>query len=172
MSASSAEAKVRPMTLEDLDAIFFVDHEIRRSGKAITYSNLTTEHIFTIDRHIGSLERPVSYVDLIHGDVSQLLRFGLVVEVEGHVRGFVLGRLAHVGEGAARVGEILILGVHPDYQRKGIAAKLMNGLCDRFHAEDISRVRIEVDQRDKDLLGFVERMDFSVGHHIEYSKKL
>jgi ribosomal protein S18 acetylase RimI-like enzyme len=172
MSTSAVEAKVRPMTLEDLDAIFFIDHEIRRSGKAVTYSNLTTEHIFTINRHIGSLERPISYVDLIHGDVSQLLRFGLVAEVEGHVRGFVLGRLAHVGEGATRVGEILILGVHPDYQRKGIATKLVNNLCDKLHTEGVGTARIEVDQRDKDLLGFVEGMSFSVGHRIEYSRKL
>jgi ribosomal protein S18 acetylase RimI-like enzyme len=172
MSTSAVEAKVRPMTLEDLDAIFFIDHEIRRSGKAVTYANLTTEHIFMIDRHIGSLERPISYVDLIHGDVSQLLRFGLVAEVAGHVRGFILGQPAHVGEGAARIGEILILGVHPDYQRKGVATKLVNELCDKFHTEDIRRARIEVDQRDKDLLGFIEGMGFGVGHRIEYSKKL
>lgn len=172
MSNSTMEAKVRSMTLEDLDAIFFVDHAIRRSGKAITYENLTTERIFTIDRHVGSLASPISYVDLIHGDVSQLLQFGLVAEIEGHVRGFVLGRPAHVGEAAKSIGEILILGVHPDYQRKGIASKLVNALCDKFHAEDIRKVRIEVDQRDKDLLGFVERMGFGVGNRIEYSKKL
>ena len=172
MSTGKAETKVRSMTLEDLDATFFVDHEIRKSGKAVTYSNLTTERIFTIDRHVGSLARPISYVDLIHGDVSQLLRFGLVAEFEGHVRGFILGRLAHVGEAAARAGEILILGVHPDYQHKGIATRLVNGLCDKFRTEDIRRVRIEVDQRDKDLLGFIERMGFGVGHRIDYSKNL
>ena len=73
MSVSKGEAEVRSMTLGDLDAIFLVDHKIRRAGKAVTYSNLTTERIFTIDRHIGSLARPTSYVDLIRGE-SLLLR--------------------------------------------------------------------------------------------------
>lgn len=172
MNKSITETKVRPMTLEDIDAIFFIDHKIRRSGEAVTYSNLTTEHIFMIDRHIGSLERPVSYVDLIHGDVSQLLQFGLVAEIEGHVRGFALGRLAHVGKATAKIGEIPILGVHPDYQRTGIATELLNTLCDRFRSEGFKEVRIEVDEHDKDLLGFIERLGFGVGHRIEYSKKL
>ena len=172
MITTKAEAKVRPMALEDLDAIFFIDHQIRKSGKAITYANLTTEHIFTIDRHVGRLAKPISYVDLIHGDVSQLLRFGLVAEVEGHVRGFILGRLAHVGEAPAEAGEILILGVHPDYERRGVATAMVNALCDKFRSEGMKRVRIEIDQRDKDLLGFVEGMGFGVGHRIDYSKKL
>jgi ribosomal protein S18 acetylase RimI-like enzyme len=172
MTTTKTEAKVRSMALEDLDAIFFIDHQIRKSGKAITYANLTTEHIFTIDRHVGRLAKPISYVDLIHGDVSQLLRFGLVAEVEGHVRGFILGRLAHVGEAPAEVGEILILGVHPDYERRDVATALVNALCDKFRSEGIKKVRIEVDQRDKDLAGFVEKMDFGVGHRIDYSKKL
>lgn len=172
MTDAKVATQVRPMTLEDLDAIFFIDHQIRRSGKAITYANLTTEHIFTIDRHVGRLAKPISYVDLIHGDVSQLLRFGLVAEVEGHIRGFILGRLAHVGEAPVEVGEILILGVHLDYERRGIATALVNALCDKFRSEGMKRVRIEIDQRDKDLLGFVEHMDFDVGHRIDYSKNL
>jgi len=60
MSGSSMEVRIRPMNLEDLDAIFAIDHKIRREGKAITYANLTTEHVFTIDRHVGRLARPVS----------------------------------------------------------------------------------------------------------------
>ena len=70
MTGSEGEITVRPMTLEDLDAIFFIDHEIRRKGQAITYENLTTERMFAIDRHVGRLAKPVSYVDLIRGDVS------------------------------------------------------------------------------------------------------
>jgi len=170
--SSSVEAKVRPLCLEDLDAIFAIDHHIRSVGKAITYANLTTEHIFTIDRHVGRLAKPTSYVDLIRGDVSELLESGLVAEIEGHVRGFILGRIAHMGETATEIGVILILGVHLDYQRNGIATKLINAICDKFRSKGIKRVRIDVDRRDNDLVGFIERIGFDVGHLIDYSKTL
>jgi ribosomal protein S18 acetylase RimI-like enzyme len=172
MTSSEDKIKIRPMTLEDLDAIFFIDREIRRRGQAITYANLTTERVFTIDRHVGRLAKPVSYVDLIRGDVSEILALGLVAEVESHVRGFILGRIIHAGEAATEAGEIPILGVHPDYQRRGIAALLVNALCDRYQCRGIKTVHIDVDQRDKPLVDFVEQMGFSVGHLIDYSKPL
>ena len=172
MISPDFKLKVRPMSLEDLDAIFSIDRKIRGIGKAITYENLTTERIFTIDRKASRLTRPVSYVDLITGDVSGLLELGLVAEIEGHVRGFILGRVAHVGETAAEVGVILILGVHPDYWRKGIAAELVNAICANYRSKGIRTVRIGIDQRDKDLEAFFERMGFSVGHLIDYAKNL
>ena len=134
MTENNTEVRVRPMTLEDLDAIFSIDHKIRDTGKAITYTNLTTEHIFAIDRHVGRQAKPISYVGLITEDVSELLRLGLVADVEGHVRGFILGRITYAGEAANRTGAILILGVHPDYQRKGIASQLVRMLCDKYHS--------------------------------------
>jgi GNAT superfamily N-acetyltransferase len=160
------------MTLEDLDAVFTIDRKIRERGKAITYANLTTERIFTIDRKASRLTRPVSYVDLITGDVSGLLDFGLVAEMEGHVRGFILGRVAHVGEAATEVGQILILGVHPDYWRKGIAGELVKAICEKYRSKGIRTVRIGIDQRDKELEAFFENMGFSVGHLIDYSKNI
>jgi len=172
MISPRTEIKVRPMTLEDLDTIFSIDHRIRGSGQAVTYANLPTERVFTIDRHVGRLAKPVSYADLIKGDVSELLALGLVAEVEGHVRGFILGRIAHAGETATEVGTIAILGVHPDHQRRGIASQLVNAMCEKYRSRGIKTVRIDVDQRDKPLLDFVEQGGFSVGHLIDYSKTL
>jgi GNAT superfamily N-acetyltransferase len=160
------------MTLDDLDAILLIDRKIRELGKAITYANLTTERIFTIDRKASSRKRPISNVDLITGDVSGLLEWGMAAEVEGHVRGFILGQVGHVGETATEVGLILILGVHPNDWRKGIAHGLVNGLCEKFRSRGIKTLNIWIDQRDKDLLGFFERLGFSVGYLIDYSKTL
>jgi GNAT superfamily N-acetyltransferase len=172
MTSPKDDVDVRPMVLEDLDAIFSIDHKIRRTGKAITYANLTAEHIFAIDRHVGRLAKPISYVDLITRDVSDLLDLGFLAEVEGHVRGFILGQVAHVGESATPEGLILILGVHPDYWRRGIAVELVKAICEKYRSKGIKRVRIRIDQRDKQLLGFFEHMGFSVGHLIDYSKSL
>jgi len=141
-------------------------------GKAITYENLTTECIFAIDRKASRMTRPVSYVDLITEDLSGLFDLGCVAEVDGHVRGFILGRVAHAGEAATAVGVILILGVHPDYWRKGLAKELVNALGEKYRARGIKSVRIGLDQRDKDLISFFESMGFGVGHVIDYSKTL
>lgn len=172
MASSNYHFKIRSMTLDDLDAILLIDRKIRELGKAITYANLTTERIFTIDRKASSRKRPISNVDLITGDVSGLLEWGMAAEVEGHVRGFILGQVGHVGETATEVGLILILGVHPNDWRKGIAHGLVNGLCEKFRSRGIKTVNIGIDQRDKDLLGFFERLGFSVGYLIDYSKTL
>jgi len=172
MIVSKIDAKIRPIALNDLDVIFFIDHEIRHHGQAITYANLTTEHVFKIDRHVGRLARPVSYVDLIKGDISDLLSLGFVAEVENHVRGFILGRIGHIGEKAAEVGTIAIMGVHPDYQRRGIAAQLIITLEEKYHSVGVKTVRIDVDRRDKSLLDFVEKMGFDVGHLVDYAKHL
>ncbi|MBI2859169.1 MAG: GNAT family N-acetyltransferase [Chloroflexi bacterium] len=121
---------------------------------------------------MAHLTRPVSYVDLISGDVSELLDLGLVAEVGGHVRGFILGRVVPVGEAATKVGEVLILGVHPDYWRKGIATRLVNAIGEKFRSKGIRSARIEIDRRDTEMIHFFERTGFTVGQRIEYSKVL
>jgi len=160
------------MTLEDLDTIFLIDQKIRELGKAITYANFTTEHIFTTERRVSLRERPTGYIDLITGGVDRLLELGFVAEVEGHVCGFILGRVAYVGEPATQVGSIITLGVHPDYWRRGIATQLVDAICEKYRSKGIKTVRIGIDQRDKQLLGFFERMGFTVEHLIDYSKAI
>jgi len=169
---SELKVNVRSMTLEDLDVVFTIDRKIRERGKAITYANLTTERIFTIDRKSSRMTRPVSYVDLITGDVSGLLELGLVAEIDGHVRGFILGQVTHVGEGAIEVGQILILGVHPDYWRKGVAGELVKAIFGKYRSKGIRTARIGIDQRDKELAAFFEHMGFNVGHLIDYAKNV
>jgi ribosomal protein S18 acetylase RimI-like enzyme len=163
---------VRSMILQDMDAILFIDHKIREAGKAVTYANITTERFFKINRHVGLMAKPISYADLISGDVSELFELGLVAEFDGHVRGFILGRISHVGTIPSEVGTILILGVHPEYQRKGIAFSMVNALCDIYRAKGVKKLNINIDRHDKDLLSFCENCGFDVGQLIEYKKKL
>jgi len=173
-AAESRESQIaiRLMSFGDLDAMFSIDRKIRASGKAVTYAKLTAEHIFTIDRKVSHQRRPTSYADLITGEVSGVLDFGFVAEIEGHVRGFILGKVTRLGEAATEEGLVLIMGVHPDYQRRGIATKLVNALLDKFRARGIKKIRTGIDQRDKDLLGFAEHMGFNVGHLVVYPKTL
>ena len=160
MNISKDKVEIRPMTRDDHEAIFSIDQEIRRKGQAFTYVNITTERILPTKKKVSHPAAPDSHSDLIKDAVSELLDLGFVAEVEGHVRGFITGRVVHVGEAATEVGAILILSVHQDYQQRGIATELVNAICEKYSSEGIKTVHIDIDQRDKQLLNFIEHMGF------------
>ena len=169
---AGSEIVIRPMNLSDLDAILSIDRKIRATGEAVTYAKLTTEHIFAIDRKSKRQARPTGYADLITEDVRGLLELSSVAEVDGHVRGFILGDIAHIGEAATETGTILIVGVHPEYQRRSIATKLVNALAEKYRSKGINKIRLGINTRDKGLVTFAEHMGFSPGHLVVYSKAL
>jgi GNAT superfamily N-acetyltransferase len=158
MSSVEGKVEIRPITFQDIDAISLVEKKIRAAGKTITYANLTTEQIFSKRIEIGT--------------ISRLFDFGFVAEVDGQVCGFILGELAHLRESAIELCVILIIGVLPDYQQKGIAAKLVDAVAERCRAKGITRMRIGIDERDKDLITFIEHLGFRVGRLLIYSKIL
>ena len=172
MTKPKTKIKIRSMTLEDFDVIFAVDQQIRAVGKAVTYAGITTEDIFAIDKDVRRLAQPTSYVNFATRDMLARVELGLVAEVRGRVRGFILGRTVPVGEAAPEVGVISVLGVHPDYWRRGIATKLVDGICDKLCAKGIKTVHMQIDRRDKDLMGFFEHMGFKAEHLIDYTKSV
>jgi ribosomal protein S18 acetylase RimI-like enzyme len=164
--------EVRPIKLEDIDAILSIDKEIRARGSAHTYRNLTMEYVLFAERGIPDQRSPGSDVRSLTGDVAPLLGFTLVAEVNGHVCGFILGQVARLRESASEMGIIQMIGVHPDYQRRGIASQLLRALADKYKSEGIKVMRVGLDHRDKNLLGLVERFGFSVDRLIVYSMTL
>jgi ribosomal protein S18 acetylase RimI-like enzyme len=164
--------KVRPMVVGDIDAVLEVDRAVRAAGKAITYANLTTEYILSIDRGVAHEESPTSYADAMTGNVAALLDFSFVAEVDFRICGFVLGQIARLREAATEVGVIQMIGVHPDCQRKRIGTSLVNALADKFRSRGIKTMRIGVDYRDKDLRSLIEHMGFGVGRLLVYAKLL
>jgi len=170
--AEQARVEIRPIRPGDLDAILSIDGEIRAQGKAITYSNLTTEYILSA----GGGRRPRSsrdiYMRSITADVAPLLDFSFVAELDGQVRGFILGQVARLRDSATELGVIQMIGVHPDYQRQGIGSKLIHALADKYRSEGVKAIRIGIDHRDKSLLALVEHVGFGVDHLIVYSMVL
>jgi ribosomal protein S18 acetylase RimI-like enzyme len=164
--------EVRPIRLEDVDAILSIDREIRTRGSAHTYRNLTMEHILFAGRGIPQERSPGSSIQSLTGEVAPLLGFTFVAEVNGNVRGFILGQVARLRESASEIGMIQMVGVHPDYQRKGIASRLLSALADKYKSEGIKVMRVGLDHRDKDLLGLVEGFGFGVDRLIVYSMSL
>jgi len=140
--------RIRPMEPEDIDSVL------------------------AIDRKITGVRRAVTYTELITGDLGGVLGLSLVAEVNGQVAGFVLARRAYVGESPTEVGLIQILGVDPEYQRQGIATKLVNALLDTCRSKKLSVVRIIINERDSQLQGLFKHLGFRRGELIDYTKTL
>lgn len=101
-----------------------------------------------------------------------MLDFSLVVEADGKVRGFVLGQVARLRNSATEIGIIQMIGIHPDYQRRGIGSRLIHALVDKYRSAGINVVRIGIHHRDKSLLALAENVGFSVDRLIVYSMVL
>jgi len=129
------------------------------------------DSVLAIDRKITGVRRAVTYTELITGDLGGVLGLSFVAEVDGEVRGFVLARRAYVGE-PTEVGLIQILGVDPDYQRQGIATKMVNALLDTCRSKKLNAVRIMVNERDSQLQGLFQHLGFRRGKLIDYTKTL
>jgi ribosomal protein S18 acetylase RimI-like enzyme len=140
--------RIRPMEPEDIDAVL------------------------AIDKKISGVRRAVSYTDLITGDLGGVLDLSFVAEVNGQIVGLILARRAYVGEPVVEVGLIQILGVDPDYQKQGIATKLVDSLLETSRAEKLKAIRIMVKENDSQLQAFFARMGFRRGHLIDYTKEL
>jgi ribosomal protein S18 acetylase RimI-like enzyme len=161
--------EVRPIKLEDIDPILSIDREIRAAGNVITYRNLTAEYILSAGRGIPPQESPASYIRSLTGDAAPLLNLSFVAEFNGQVRGFILGQVARARESATEIGIIQMIGVHPDYQRRGIGSRLVRALADKYRSQGIKVIRIGVDYRDKSLRGLVEQAGFGIDRLVVYS---
>jgi ribosomal protein S18 acetylase RimI-like enzyme len=143
-----SKLRIRPMEPVDIDAIL------------------------AIDKKISGVRRAVTYTDLITGDLGGVLDLSLVAEVDGQIAGFILARRAYVGEPVAEVGLVQILGVDPDYQRQGIATKLVEALLESSQSKNLKSIRIILNERDSQLQEFFDRMGFKRGQLIDYTKEL
>lgn len=161
----------RPMLLRDLDAIISIDGEIRKTGKVITYAKITSEQIITAMETFTHSAYPESYVDFISRDMSGRIECCYVAEVDAEIRGFVIGQTIgeETYERSEKLGEILVIGVHPLYWRKGIAGRLLESLYDAFRQKEVSKVRILIDRNDSYLMGLCDRMGFDAKQLVEYT---
>jgi ribosomal protein S18 acetylase RimI-like enzyme len=144
---SESKIRVRPMEPMDIDSVL------------------------AIDSKITGVRRAATYTDLIIGDLGKIPDLSFVAEVDGEVQGFLLARRAYFGEPFDEVGMIHILGVEPDYQRQGIATKMVDALVEACQEKKLNAVRIMINEKDDQLRGLFERSGFRRGKLVDYTKK-
>ena len=143
-----ATATIRPMETKDIDAVFEI------------YRSLVGE------------ERAVIDADMIAADLEKTPDFSFVADAGGEVLGFLVARQTYIGEPA--VGACLIqgLGVHPLFQRRGLATRLVNVLADTSRSRGIKTLRVMLNERDSRTEGFFKRMNFNRARLIVYDMVL
>ena len=138
------------------------DVQIRRM------KDIDIDAILEIDRIISGLERALTYDDLINGSIGGEIDSSLVAEVDSQVVGFVMAAIVHAPEKVTEICMIQILGVRPDYRRRGIARKLIRALADTCSSKDIKMIRVMLDRHDTQLQGLFKTLEFRPGNLIDY----
>ena len=139
---------IRPMKPEDIGAIIAIDQILTGNERATTLSDLVTE------------------------DLMAAIELSSIAEVNDQVVGFVLARHAYIGELVVEAGLIQGLGVHPLYQRRGIATRLINALTESSRAKGIKTLRVMLGEQDSSMKDFFARVNFHLAQLRVYDKTL
>jgi len=141
--------KIRAMKYDDLDAIVDIDTKVLGRSRP-EYWQMKLE--------LSEKRSPLA---------------SLIAEVEGKVVGFIMGDASGWEYGVPEsVGWIDTIGVHPDYQKKGVARALMSEMTDNLKKVGVNTVYTFVNWRDWGLLQFFDRMGFTRGDMINLELKV
>jgi len=149
------ELRIREMGLEDLREVFQIGQELFTAEKWPTLYRAWDEYEITE----------------LYGRDGE---FCLVAETErGRVVAFALGTMMQKPQSAWRYGWLLWLGVSPRYAGRGIGARLVNQLTERFIEHDARMILVDTDEDNTEALEFFATQGF--GHavrHVYISKNL
>ncbi len=135
-----SEINVRPMIIEDLDAIIEIDYKVLGKLRPDYWKKKL---------ELPNLRYPLSC---------------LVAEHAGKVIGFIIGEVSGWEFGVPdTIGWISTIGVDPEYQHRGVARELSQEFIKNLKAIGVSIVYTLVNWSDWDLLKFFRAMGFTRG---------
>jgi ribosomal protein S18 acetylase RimI-like enzyme len=147
-TGNKGELKIRPMERGDINSITAIYNKIRE------------EKIPGVKRSRLSYRKALTYDEVALTNPGGPLDLSLVAEADGKPVGFIWSGLAYVGIPVDEVGLIYMLIVDPDYQKKGIAAKLVNALTKRCRDRRVNTVRAVLDEREWELQNYFQKLGF------------
>jgi predicted N-acetyltransferase YhbS len=143
------DLKIRPIRLEDLEAIVAIDEKVLGEKRRDYWENK---------------------LHMMNEKASQV---SLVAEVQGKVLGFILGDVSGWEFGVPdTIGWIDTLGVDPGHRKKGLAAALAQELVQRLKGMGVRTIYTLVSWNDWDLLQFFHAMGFTRGDMINLELKI
>jgi ribosomal protein S18 acetylase RimI-like enzyme len=147
---------IRLLTIDDLDDILRIEERIEKGRNVRSPERM--EH----------LKETAAY-HLTHGD--PLMNLG--AEIDGQLVGFMFAeiRLWEFGRGE-KSGWIIVLGIDPEYQGRGVGHKLGETLLEHFKRKEIKKVRTLVDWYDGDLISYFKSLGFDILNMIPLEKEL
>ena len=99
--------------------------------------------------------------------------FCFVAEAEKTLAGFILGTLIDKRQSAWTYGYINWIGIEPDWQRRGVAGRLINRLQDTFIEAGARMLILDTDAQNERAIRFFEDHDFrGEVKHLYMSKNL
>jgi ribosomal protein S18 acetylase RimI-like enzyme len=147
-TGNKGELKIRPMERGDINDIIAI------------YSKIREEKIPGVKRSRLSYRKAMTYDEVALTNPGGPLDLSLVAEADGKAVGFIWSGLAYVGIPIDEVGLIYMLIVDPDYQKKGIAGKLVNALTKRCRDRGVNTVRAVLDEREWELQNYFQKLGF------------
>ncbi len=139
--------------------------------RAMDYRDL--DAIVEIDAKVLDKPRPEYWQMKIELSKSRSPMASLVAEAEGKVVGFILGDASGWEYGVPdTVGWIDTIGVHPEYQRKGVGMALLKEMVDNLKKVGVDTIYTFVNWRDWGLLQFFDSMGFQRGDMINLELKI
>lgn len=139
VSANSTSIDIREMEIDDLAPVFHL-------GEALFTSDLYPYLYRTWDEWevIGHYNTDPEYC--------------LVAESEGELAGFVLGTI--ISKASWVYGYIIWLGVSPQFQRRGVADKLVDKIVERMIEEGVRFMLVDTDPANEPAIRFFTRKGF------------
>ena len=129
-------------------------------------------HILDIDEKLTGLQRTAHQAEIVTSLIGSADDLSLVAELEGIVVGFLIARMIYVGEAVIETASIRIIGVDPDYERHGIAAKMMDSLINNSRSRGINTVRVMLSEDDSKLEAFFKHIGFKPAMIKVYRKEI
>ena len=147
-TGNKGKLKIRPMERGDIDSIIAI------------YSKIMEEKIPGVKRSRLSYRKAMTYDEIAVTNPGGPADLSLVAEADGKPVGFIWSGLAYVGIPVDEVGLIYMLIVDPDYQKQGIAGKLVNALIKRCRDRGVNTIRAVIDEREWELQNYFQKLGF------------
>jgi len=130
--------------------------------------------LIAIDRRITGRDRSSYFArklaDALH---ESDVRVSLVADLDAVPVGFIMARV-DLGEfGRLESAAVLdTIGVHPDYQDRGVGRALLSQLLVNLATLRVEIVRTELDWRDRELIAFLDRCGFHPSQYLCFDRAI